>query len=136
MKALCVHAHFDDFEFVLGGTYQLWRSKYSDDFHGRVLVCTDGKAGHHFRTREETGALRIREQEQSATIGNYDFQLLRLPNGEVPREACLQVSTELLASLWKAIRDFEPDYLFCPPLPPDSLAGMHNDHVTVAETVR
>jgi LmbE family N-acetylglucosaminyl deacetylase len=46
------------------------------------------------------------------------------------------VSTELLAALWKAIRDFEPDYLFCPPFPSDALAGIHVDHVAVAEAVR
>jgi LmbE family N-acetylglucosaminyl deacetylase len=136
MKALCIHAHFDDFEFILGGTFELWRRKLGKDFHGRVLVCTDGKAGHHFRTREETGALRIREQQKSAEIGGYDFQLLRLPNDEVPREACLQVTTDLLAALWKAIRDFEPDYIFCPPLPSEPLAGIHNDHVTIADAVR
>ena len=136
MKALCIHAHFDDYEFVAGGTFELWRRKSGRDFQGCVLVCTDGKAGHHFRTREETFKMRVREQEKSAEIGGYDFRLLRLPNGEVPREACLQVSTELLAALWKGIRDFEPDYIFCPPLPIDPLAGIHNDHVTIADAVR
>jgi LmbE family N-acetylglucosaminyl deacetylase len=136
MKALFVHAHFDDYEFVAAGTFEMWRRKLGKDFHGRVLVCTDGKAGHHFRTREETGNMRIKEQEASAKIGQYDFQLLRLPNGEVPREACLQITTPFLAALWKAIRDFEPDYLFCPTLPNDPLAGIHNDHVTIAEAVR
>jgi LmbE family N-acetylglucosaminyl deacetylase len=136
MKALFIHAHFDDYEFVAAGTFEMWRRKLGKEFRGRVLVCTDGKAGHHFRTREETGKLRIQEQEASAKIGQYDFQLLRLPNGEVPREACLQITTGFLAALWKAIRDFEPDYLFCPPLPNDSLAGIHNDHVTIADAVR
>src|SRR4030095_16666522 len=44
-------------------------------------------------------------------------------------------STDLLAAIWKTIRDFEPDYIFCPPLPLDTLAGIHNDHVTVADAV-
>jgi LmbE family N-acetylglucosaminyl deacetylase len=136
MKALCVHAHFDDFEFVLSGTFQLWRQRLGDQFTGRVLVCTDGQAGHHFRTREETGRMRLREQEASAQVGGYEFQMLRLPDGRVPREACLQVTPDLLAGLWQAIRDFEPDYLFCPPLPADNLAGVHVDHVAVAEAVR
>jgi LmbE family N-acetylglucosaminyl deacetylase len=136
MKALCVHAHFDDYEFVAAGTFEMWRRKLGKEFRGRVLVCTDGKAGHHFRTREETGKLRIREQEASAKAGRYEFELLRLPNGQVPREACLQITTDFLAALWKAIRDFEPDYLFCPPLPNDPLAGVHNDHITIAEAVR
>jgi len=136
LKALCVHAHFDDFEFVAAGTFELWRRRLGRDFKGRGIVCTDGKAGHHFRTREETGQLRLREQEASARIGGYEFELLRLADKLAPREACLQVTPPLLAALWKAIRDFEPDYLLCPPLPADPLAGVHNDHVTVAEAVR
>ena len=136
MKALCVHAHCDDFEFVAAGLFELWRRKLGATFRGRVLVCTDSKAGHHFRTRDETGQLRLREQEASVRIGGYEFELLRLPDGQPPREACLQVTPQLLAGLWKAIRDFEPDYLFCPPLPANPLAGIHNDHLTLAEAVR
>jgi LmbE family N-acetylglucosaminyl deacetylase len=136
MKILSVHAHFDDFEFVAAGTFELWRRKLGKQLRARVLVCTDGKAGHQFRTREETGELRIKEQENAAATGGYEFETLRLPNGQIPREACLQVGTELLAALWKSIRDFEPDYLFCPPVAPDPLAGIHNDHVTIAEAVR
>ena len=136
MKILCVHAHFDDFEFTAGGTFELWRRKLGADLHAKVLVCTDGKAGHHTRTRAETARLRQQEQRASAKIGRYDFELLRLPDGEVPREACLRVTTDLLAALWKAIRDFKPDYLFCPPLAADPLAGVHVDHIAVATAVR
>lgn len=136
MKVLCIHAHFDDFEFVAAGTFEMWRRQLGEKFQARVIVCTDGKAGHHFRTREDTGQIRLREQEASARIGGYEFELLRLPNGQPLREACLQVTPDLLAALWKAIRDFEPDYLFCPPLPTDPLAGIHNDHVTIADAVR
>ena len=136
MKALFVHAHYDDYEFTAAGTFELWRRKLGENFRARVLVCTDGQAGHHFRTREETGRVRLEEQEASAHIGGSEFQLLTLPDGGVPREACLQVTPPLLAALWKAIRDFEPDYLFCPPIPADPLAGIHNDHVTIADAVR
>jgi LmbE family N-acetylglucosaminyl deacetylase len=136
MKVLCVHAHFDDYEFVASGTFDLWKQKLGADLRARVLVCTDGKAGHHFRTREELHPIRVREQEASARIGGYELGILRLPDGQVPREACLQMTVPLLAALWKAIRDFEPDYLFCPPLPADPLAGIHVDHVAVAEAIR
>jgi LmbE family N-acetylglucosaminyl deacetylase len=136
MKILCIHAHFDDFEFSAAGTFELWRRKPGASLKARVIVCTDGRAGHHFRTREETGKLRLQEQRESARIGGYEFELLKLPDGQAPREACLQVSPPLLAALWKAIRDFEPDYLFCPPIPADPLAGIHVDHVAVAEAVR
>ncbi len=136
MKALFVHAHFDDYEFTASGLFELWRRQLGDDFSAKVLVCTDGRAGHHLLSAEETTRTRIVEQEASAQLGKYEFECLRLPNGSIPREACLLVTRDLLAALWKAIRDFEPDYLFCPPLPTDALAGVHVDHVSVAEAVR
>jgi len=136
MKILHVHAHFDDYEFIASGTFEIWKRRLGKDLTARIIVCTDGKAGHHFRTREETGQMRMREQEESARIGGYELEVLRLPDGQIPREACLQVTIPLLAALWKSIRDFEPDYLFCPPAPSDPLAGIHVDHVAVAEAVR
>src|SRR5262245_38705176 len=102
MKILHAHAHFDDFEFVASGLFELWRRKLGADLRARVLVCTDGKAGHQFRTREETGRLRLQEQHASARIGQYQFQQLLLPNGQPPREACLQVTIDLMAALWKS----------------------------------
>lgn len=80
--------------------------------------------------------MRLEEQRASARVGGYEVDVLRCPDGTVPREACLDVSAPLLAGLWKAIRDFEPDYLFCPPVAADPLAGVHVDHVAVAEAVR
>lgn len=136
MKLLHIHAHFDDFEFEAAGLFEVWRRKPGSRARPRVLVCTDGQAGHQFRPREETMAIRIREQEASAAIGDYEFRLLRYPSGEVPREACLQVTIPLLAALWKEIRDFEPDYVFAPAVPIDPLAGIHVDHVAVADAVR
>lgn len=136
MKALYIHAHYDDFEFTAAGTFALWRRQLGAEFECQVMVCTDGAAGHHCRTRAETARLRLAEQEASARIGGYAFELLRLPDGRVPREACLQIRPELLAALWRAIRAFEPDYLFCPPLPADALAGVHLDHLNVAQAVR
>jgi LmbE family N-acetylglucosaminyl deacetylase len=135
MKVLHVHAHFDDFEFVAAGTFELWRRQLGGQFQGRVVVCTDGRSGHHFRSREETARVRLAEQAASAQIGHYEFVRLTRPDGQPFAEA-RTLTTDLLASLWQAIRDFEPDYLFCPPLPLDNLAGIHPDHITVAEAVR
>ena len=136
MRIMFVHAHFDDYEFTAAGTFEMWRRRLGDKLCARVVICTDGCAGHHARTRVATGRLREREQRASARLGKYEFAALRYPNGRRPREACLLVDTPLLAALWKAIRDFEPDYLFCPPLPLDPLTGIHVDHVAVAEAVR
>lgn len=136
MKLLFIHAHFDDYEFTAAGAFEIWRQSLGEACQTKVVVCTDGESGHHFRTREETGRLRLKEQLASARVGGYDFELLRLPNGRAPREACLERTPNLLPTLWKTIRDFEPDYLFCPPLATDPLAGVHIDHLAVAEAVR
>ncbi len=113
----------------------MWRRALGTELSARVLVCTDGAAGHHSRTREETAWIRLVEQKESAKIGSYDFQLLKLSDGSSFSEGGL-LTRPVLASLWKAIRAFEPDYLFCPPLPTDPLMGVHTDHLTIAEAVR
>lgn len=136
MRVQVIHAHFDDFELTACGLFTLWQRRLGADFVGEVVVCTDGRAGHHELDREETGRVRLHEQEESARTGGFAFRQLRLPDGSLPREACLQVGPPLLAALWKAIRDFRPDYLICPPIPDDPLAGMHIDHAAVAEAVR
>lgn len=135
MRVLHVHAHYDDFEFVAAGTFELWRRTLGDQFQGRIVVCTDGRSGHQFRTREETARIRRAEQERSAALGAYEFRQLLAPDGSPFGEA-RTLTTDLLASLWQAIREFEPDYLLCPPLPSDPLAGVHPDHITVAEAIR
>jgi LmbE family N-acetylglucosaminyl deacetylase len=136
MRVLCVHAHLDDFEFVAAGTFELLRRRGGPDFRARALVCTDSRSGHHLRTREETARVRLAEQMASAAIGRYEFDLLRKPDGRPFEEGCHTLTHDLLAALWNAIREFEPDYLFCPPLPADPLAGVHPDHISVAEAVR
>ena len=135
MRVLHIHAHFDDFEFCAAGTFALWGKKLGADFVGKIIVCTDGRSGHHFRSRAETSAIRRREQQASAVIGGYQWSELVRPDGQPFAEA-RTLSTDLLAALWHAIREFEPDYLICPPLPRDPLAGVHPDHITVADAVR
>lgn len=136
MRVLCVHAHFDDFEFVAAGTFELLRRRAGPNFRAKVLVCTDSRSGHQFRSRDETARVRLAEQRASAAVGRYEFELLRRPDGRAFAQGCHTVTRELMAALWRAIREFEPDYLFCPPLPADPLAGVHPDHISVAEAVR
>src|SRR5919199_1103701 len=113
MRALCIHAHFDDYEFVAGGTFELWRQKLGRRFTAKVVVCTDGKAGHHFRTREETGEVRLREQQASAKGARYFLCWLGGGGGLPLADSWRVAPPPLLAALWKTIRDFQPDYLFC-----------------------
>ena len=134
MRLLFVHAHFDDFELTAAGTFLLWPG--GETVRKRVLICTDGASGHHRLSREETHRIRLQEQEASAQIGGYELEVLRLPDGRIPREACWDQEPMFLPALWKAIREFEPDYLFCPPLPNDPLAGIHIDHLAVAQAIR
>lgn len=136
MRVLCVHAHYDDFEFVAAGTFERLRRRAAADFRARIVVCTDSRSGHHFRPREETAAIRRTEQEASAALGRYEFELLRRPDGRPFDQGAHLLTNDLLAALWHSIREYEPDYLFCPPLPTDPAAGIHPDHVTVAEAIR
>ncbi len=136
MKIMCVHAHFDDLEFYGAGTFELFHQKYSDQLQALSLVCTDGRAGHQFRTRDETAKIRKKEQQEAAEIGGYQTEVLTLPDGSHPREGCLILDTDFMAALWHSIRRFQPDYLFCPPLTNHPLAGLHIDHEAVANAVR
>ena len=136
MKLLFVHAHFDDFEFTAAGTFELWRRCGDEGLRRRVLVCTDGAAGHHRMSREETALRRLREQEAAAALGGFEFRLLKDAEGQPFREGRLHARPSFLPALWREIRAFEPDYLFCPPIPSDVLAGVHVDHLDVAHGVR
>jgi LmbE family N-acetylglucosaminyl deacetylase len=136
MKLQCIHAHFDDFEFTCGGLFTLTQRRDGVQGIGEVVICTDGTAGHHRRTRVETGRMRLVEQLASARLGGYRCEQLRLPDGSIPRDSCLMVDVPLLASLWHAIRRCQPDYLIAPPVINDPLAGIHIDHLAVAEAVR
>lgn len=46
------------------------------------------------------------------------------------------IDSNFLGGLWNAVRDFEPDYIFCPPVIADPLAGIHIDHYNTAWGVR
>ncbi len=136
MRLLFVHAHCDDFEFTAAGTFELFRRHHGEGIRRRVLVCTDGGAGHHQMNREETVRRRLREQEEAALLGGFEFRLLKDATDAPFREARLNTSSAFLPALWREIREFQPDYLFCPPIPESTLAGVHVDHLDVAEAVR
>lgn len=136
MKILFVHAHYDDFEFTAAGTFERWRQLRGGDVQRRILICTDGAAGHQFMTRAQTAERRRREQEEAARLGGFEFRQLVDRAGAPFREARLHAAPDFLPSLWQEIRAFEPDYLFCPPLIENPLAGVHVDHWDVAHAVR
>lgn len=60
----------------------------------RVLVCTDGAAGHHAMTREATAARRWVEQKEAAELGGFEVRLSKDRQGRPFREARLHVAPE------------------------------------------
>ena len=97
MRILFVHAHFDDYEFTASGLFELWRQKLGDDLNARVLVCTDGRAGHHVRMPGKTTQVRMTEQRASARIGKYEFQSLYCRTVRfLVKHACLSLATSWL----------------------------------------
>jgi len=101
-----------------------------------TLSCRHESLGNFATRCIETAIFAFREQQAVRAIGHYEFELLRLPTDNCPEIRACNSTSNCWPALWKAIRDFEPDYLFCPPLPADALCGVHNDHVTIAEAVR
>ena len=136
MRIQNIHAHFDDFEFTAGGTFERLRRHHAGTFAAEVVVCTDGAAGHHLLTREETAQIRLEEQRASARIGQYGVKQLHYPDGSPCLEGYLEAGPRLQAALWKVIRQFKPDYIVCPPVPADPISGVHLDHLTVAQAMR
>lgn len=136
MRLMNIHAHYDDFEFTACGTFAQFMDADREGFRGRVTVCTDGAAGHHRMSRDETAAVRLQEQESAMAMAGFELETLEYPDGARPKEGQMTAGPEMLAALWMSIRSFQPDYLFCPPLPSDVSAGLHVDHVVVAESIR
>lgn len=136
MRFMNLHAHYDDFEFTAAGSFENARQQLGEQFSGLVTVCTDGAAGHFSKTREETAAIRLEEQLKALELAHLDLELLTYPDDSPIKEGCMVLDPPLLASMWRSIRNFEPDYLFCPPLPNDNQAGVHPDHLAVAEATR
>lgn len=140
MRLMNIHAHYDDFEFTASGTFAGFMKQSGDGVQksGRVTICTDGAAGHHMLSREETAATRLREQREALEVSgmNLELEVLKYPDGTIPMEGQMMAEPRLMAALWNSIRGFEPDYLFCPPIPVDVSAGVHVDHLVIAESVR
>lgn len=132
---MSVMAHQDDFEFTAGGTFARLRRKYAEDIDLKILATTRGASGHHEMPPEETFRRRSREAAESAAVIGAEYECLtRLDGSHVPGQLFIDANT--LGGLWNAVRDFEPDFIFCPPLVSDPLAGIHIDHYNTAMAVR
>ncbi len=135
LKVMVIVAHQDDFEYDAGGTFALLREHYGDRFELKILATTRGSSGHHEMSPEETSKRREKEAITSASIIGAEYECLKgLDQAYLPGQMTLD--SNALGGLWNAVRDFEPDYIFCPPLPSDPLRGVHIDHYNTACAVR
>ena len=72
MRIICIGAHPDDCEIGFGGT----AAKAAALGHAvKFLSVTNGAAGHHIHSREETAARRRREAREAGRFGAKPHQV-------------------------------------------------------------
>jgi len=135
IRVMSVMAHQDDFEFTAGGAFALLRLHYGDRARLRILAVTRGASGHHRMTPEETFFRRDAEARRSAAVLGADYDVMRGLDGH-PLVGQVFLDRNTLGGLWNSIRAFRPDYILCPPVTTDPLAGIHIDHFHTAMAVR
>ena len=135
LKVMSVMAHQDDFEFNAGGHFARLRHYYGNAVSLKVLTTNRGASGHHQMDLEATYRRREAEARKSAALIGAEYDCLTCLDGShLP--GSVFIDQNMLGGLWNAIRDFEPDFIFCPPVISDPLAGIHIDHFNTAWAVR
>jgi LmbE family N-acetylglucosaminyl deacetylase len=134
VRIICIGAHPDDCEIGFGGT----AAKVAAGGHAvKFLSVTDGSAGHHLHSREETADLRKQEAIEAATrLGIEETQVLSHRDGELaPR---LETRQEIVRQirLWEADVvlthrpwDYHPDHRYTSQLVQDSAYLVMVPHV-------
>lgn len=135
-RVLAIVPHQDDFEFTCGGAFALLRERYGDAVALKVVCVTDGSSGHHELDAAATAERRDGEARAAAAVVGAEYELLRPLEGAPIGDGRSLIDHRLLGGVWNAIRAFEPDLVFCPPVPADPLAGVHVDHLHTAQAVR
>lgn len=135
MRVMAVMPHQDDFEFNAGGTFALLHKTLGDAVDLKVLCTTRGATGHHTMTVEETFRRRGAEAAASASLVGAEYECMTALNG-APLPGQMTLDPDALGGLWNAIRGFQADVVFCPPVVTDPLAGVHIDHIRTAWAVR
>ncbi|MBU0716374.1 MAG: PIG-L family deacetylase, partial [Verrucomicrobia bacterium] len=135
LKIMSIMAHQDDFEFEAGGLFALLKKHYGDDVEMKIVATSRGAFGHHEMEPEQTFRRREKEAMQSAAIIGASYECLKCLDGFHVNAQVLN-DRNLLGGLWNTIRSFEPDYIFCPPVVSNPLAGIHIDHYNTACAVR
>lgn len=135
IKIMSIMAHQDDFEFNAGGLFALLRKKHGAHFQFKILATTRGASGHHEMSLDETFQRRDREARASAALIGAEYECLTGLDGK-HLSGNIWLDQNTLGGLWNIVRDFEPDFIFCPPVVNNPLAGIHIDHYNTACAVR
>ncbi|HWL51393.1 MAG TPA: PIG-L family deacetylase [Chthoniobacteraceae bacterium] len=134
-RLLAIVPHQDDFEFNAGGTFARLRQRYGDAVRMKVIITSRGASGHHEMEPDALFMRRMEEARESAALIGAEAECLTQLDGTHVAAQVL-VTRNLLGGIWNAIRDFQADYLFCPPVVSDPLAAVHVDHEETARAVR
>lgn len=121
-RLLLVMAHPDDAEFSAGGLMTLW---HRAGHQIKILCLTNGNAGHHLMTREETAVRRLQEASQAAAAVNAELEIWSEDDGR------LSPSIALREKLIGAVRNFAPDVILT-----HRTADYHPDHRAAAQLVK
>jgi LmbE family N-acetylglucosaminyl deacetylase len=127
-------AHQDDWEHTTAGLWAKLRAR-GVPFEGLVVTTTDGRSGHQTMRPPATARRRQAEARAAAAVLGCRYATLRDNRGRAFPNGQLVADNRTRGAVWKLIRDFNPDVLFCPPRPDDPSAGCHNDHVITATLV-
>ena len=135
IRVMSIMAHQDDFEFTTGGLFAWLRHRYGDRAVLKIIATTRGASGHQDLSLEQTFRRREQEAMASADVIGASYECLSLLDNS---HAVGQVFPDrnTLGGLWNAIRDFQPDFIVCPPVITDPRAGIHIDHYNTAWAVR
>lgn len=106
-RILCVAAHPDDNEFIVGGSVARWVREGRE-----VMFClvTDGSAGTNEHTPSPDGLVPVREREAreaARRLGVTDLVFLGYVDG------VLEPTIELRRDLTRVIRRLRPDVVVC-----------------------
>lgn len=135
IRVMSIMAHQDDFEFNAGGYFASLRKHYGDQVELKIMATSRGASGHYEMGLEETFRLREQEATASANVIGASYECLNLLDNS---HAVAQIFPDrnVLGGLWNAIRDYQPDFIVCPPVITDPRAGIHIDHYNTAWAVR
>ncbi len=133
-RLLSIMAHQDDWEITAAGLWAKLRAR-GLDYEGLVVATTDGRSGHQSIAPAKLVKVRAAEARRAAAVLGCRYETLKAADGGSFWNGQLVADNRARGAVWKLVRDFRPDVLFCPPKPADPRAGCHNDHVNTATIV-